>query len=168
MTDPTLHSHVNERPRLQCSFLAKTWSWNVAKGVGHWGFTCMDTSQTLTAIWWEACLTFRNYAPIPNTSQYSLYTNICNMSIYKYVYIITAGYLEYYGIGNLTIFRAFKNWEKNNIHRIFKKIHRIYFSNSGRYFLGKTNSAITWCKKHSPKPKSCQKLKKSMFQYFFN
>ena len=58
--------------------------------------------------------------------------------------------------------------KKNHIHRIFRKIHRIYFSNSGRYFLGKTNSAIASYKKHSPKPKSCQKLKKSSFQYFFN
>ena len=58
------------------------------------------------------------------------------------------------------------------IHRIWSweshYLHRIYFSNSGRYFLGKTNSAITSWKKHSTKPKSCQNLQKSIFQYFFN
>ena len=56
--------------------------------------------------------------------------------------------------------------EINNIHRILKKIHRIYFSNSGRYFLGKTNSAITSCKKHSPKPKPAKSWKKQFFNTF--
>ena len=55
----------------------------------------------------------------------------------------------------------FKNWKKH-IHRILKNIQRIYFSNSGRYFLGKTNSAITSSEKCNAY------LKKSIFQYFLN
>ena len=57
--------------------------------------------------------------------------------------------------------------KKRHIHRILKKIHRIYFSNSGRYFLGKTNSAITSCKKHSPKPKILPKAEKNNFSILF-
>jgi len=54
------------------------------------------------------------------------------------------------------------------IHRISKIYLEYVFSNSGRYFLGKTNSAITSCKKHSPKPRSCQKLKKQFFNTFLS
>ena len=72
------------------------------------------------------------------------------------------------------------NWESHylqSISRIEKKTTYIeYLKKYIEYifpiledtFLGKTNSAIASCKKHSPKPKSCQKLKKSIFQYFFN
>ena len=73
-----------------------------------------------------------------------------------------AGYIEY-GIGDLTIFTAFKNWEKFSNYlmqraftktKILPKAEKTIF----QYFLNKNLN--------SPKPRSYQKLKKSMFQYF--
>ena len=56
---------------------------------------------SLSHVWFCCSLSHGSLMVCESASHVSLY-------IYIYIYIITSAYLEY-GIGNLTIFRAFKN-----------------------------------------------------------